>query len=186
MHATVLLFTALIFSTEASEAASSRPTTSPASQITMIFWEEQSWKPGGGSERLTLWASGRSEITLKRWGETQKTNPGWSATKVGHFSYYRKADPFPPAVAVAKFHAAISAGIEQLKSFPPGFADGGGTLVGIESDGKLKETVIPFFIHPDQPDNENSENHRRYLAVEKVLGDFDTDAVARQQKGAGS
>jgi hypothetical protein len=145
--------------------------------VDMLFWEKQDWEPSGGAERLTLWADGRSEITVKRLGEPRKPKAGWAVTKRDQWCYYRKANPLPPDEARRKFAAAVAAGIRDLKTFPPGYADGSGTLVGVEVGGKLTETVVPMFLHPGEKDNKGSENHKRYLAVEKILGGFGTDAI---------
>jgi hypothetical protein len=142
----------------------------------MIFWENQVWKAGGGGERLTLWADGRSEITVRRFGRARKPKPGWTVAAQKPFTIYTRADPLSKDEATQKFAAALAAGIQELKSFPPGYSDGGGTLVGIQRNGELTETTVPQFMFPGRADNEGSENHKRFLAVQKAIGDFDADA----------
>ncbi len=66
----------------------------------------------------------------------------------------------------------MAAGIHRLKTFKPDYLDGSGTLVGVEIDGKLIETVIPMFLDRDW----GSVNHKRFIAVSKVLSDFDRHA----------
>jgi len=41
--------------------------------------------------------------------------------------------------------------------------------------GKVTETLIPMFLHEGEKDNKGSENHRRFLAVDAILGNFDTE-----------
>lgn len=162
--------------------ATSRPATQPTTKITSIFWEKQVWGLGGGKSRLTLWADGRSEITVRRRRPAAPAKPGWTMTKDDDGTVYHKASPLSAEESRKKFADAITAGIAELKTFAADYSDGGGTLVGIENDGKIKQIVIPMFIHPDEPDNKGSENHKRFLAVQKVIGEFDTNAVADDAK----
>jgi hypothetical protein len=157
--------------------ATSRPSTAPAAGVEAVFWEHQSWKPGGSSARLTLWADGRSEITLKSYGQPQATKPGWTSESQPPYALYHKSGPLSPDDAQKRFSAALSAGIEFLKTFPAGYKDGSGTSVGVQRNGKWKQVVVPLFVHPDEPDNKGSENEKRYLAVQRAIGNFDTDAV---------
>jgi hypothetical protein len=159
--------------------AASQPTTKKSEPIQMIFWEKQSWESGGPSERLTLWADGRSEITVRQLGKPRKTRPGWSAREEKPWTVYTKASPYSAEKTRQKFAAAIAAGIGELRTFPPGYADGSGTLSGVSVDGKLTTTVIPMFLHEGQKDNKGSENHKRFLAVDAILGDFDINATER-------
>lgn len=159
--------------------AASQPATKKPESVQMIFWEKQSWQSNGPSMRLTLWADGRSEITVQRWGKPQPTRPGWTARAEKSWAIYTKASPFPVEEARKKFDDAVAAGIRELRGFPADYADGGGTVAGVKVDGKLTETVIPMFLHEGKADNKGSANHKRYLAVEEILGKFDTDATAR-------
>jgi hypothetical protein len=164
------------------DSAEGHPSTTQAAsqgqaKVEMIFWENQIWKPGGGGERLTLWADGRSEIRVRRFGDPRKPRAGWTVSTTRPFTFYVKTNPVPVDEAIRRFNGALAAGIALLKSFPPGYTDGGGTQVGIQTDGQLKEITIPEFIHPDQKDNQGSENHKRFLAVQQVIDGFDTDAV---------
>ena len=59
-----------------------------------------------------------------------------------------------------------------MVTFKPDYLDGSGTLVGVEIDGKLIETVIPMFLDQDR----GSINRKRFIAVSKVLSDFDRHA----------
>jgi hypothetical protein len=141
--------------------------------------KRQSWKSGGPSKRLTLWADGRSEITVKKSGKPKKTKLGWSAREEKPWTVYTKASPYSVEEARQRFRDAIAAGIGELRTFPPGYKDGSGTVSGIRVDGKLTQTVIPMFLHEGQEDNKGSENHKRFLAVDAILGDFDTNATER-------
>ncbi len=146
-------------------------------KVQMIFWEKQNWEPGGGSERLTLWLDGRSEILVKRPGTLHKPRPGWIAERQSSGACYRKNNPLTAAQTRERFIAALKAGLRELKTFATGYNDGSGIVVGVEVEGKLKETIVPMFLHPEEPNNQGSENHRRFLAVQKALGSFDTFAI---------
>ena len=75
-------------------------------------------------------------------------------------------------MARKKIKQALAAGIHLLKSFKPGFVDGGGTRVVIQIKGRQKEVVIPMFM--DQ--NKGTVNYMRFQAVSKILGGFDRSA----------
>jgi hypothetical protein len=53
-----------------------------------------------------------------------------------------------------------------------GYVDGGGTRVVVRMGGQRKETVIPMFMDRDK----GTINHKRFLAVSKILGGVDADA----------
>ena len=149
-----------------------------ALQVEMIFWESQSWETGGGKSRLTIWADGRSEIMvvpdafLRRRTENVRPRDGWSMKQDLQSLYLVRTNVYPEKVAKEKFSQALSAGIHLLETFPPDYVDGSGTLVGVQINGELKETIIPMFL--DQ--RRETANHRRYLAVSKILADFDKPA----------
>lgn len=86
--------------------------------------------------------------------------------------YFVRKNVFPENVAKDKFDQALVAGIRLLETFKPDYVDGSGTLVGVQIDGELKETVIPMFLDRHQ----GSANHKRFVAVSKVLADFDRHA----------
>jgi hypothetical protein len=173
----LVLMTLSACASEPQPASQPSPTSQPA--VEALFWEDQIWKPGGGGERLTLWSDGRSEITVKRFGDPRTPKPGWTVRTAHPFTYYTKANPLPADEARQKFHAALAAGIEQLKPFESDYHDGGGTLVGVQRGGKMNTVTIPEFTAPEKPDNAGSENHKRYIAVQKILDGFDTDAVEK-------
>ncbi|UCD90699.1 MAG: hypothetical protein JSW04_04525 [Desulfobacterales bacterium] len=91
--------------------------------------------------------------------------------------YFLRTNVFSGKVAKDKFNQALAAGIHLLKTFRPNYVDGGGTLVGVQIKGELKETVIPMFL--DQ--HTGSANHQRFIAVSKVLSDFDRQAYDIQE-----
>jgi hypothetical protein len=157
--------------------AQSQPTTENPVPVQMIFWEKQNWEPGGPSERLTLWADGRSEITVKQSGKPKKPKVKWSVREEKPYTIYTKVLPYSTDEASLKFSAAIAAGISELRTFSPDYADGSGTLVGLSVNGKLTQTVIPMFLHDGQQDNKGSENEKKFLAIDAILGKFDTDAT---------
>lgn len=154
------------------------PAAKESGKIEMIFWEKQSWKTGGPSRRLTLWADGRSEVMLKRSGKPRKPRPGWSVREEGPWTVYTRVSPYPAAEARKRFREAIAAGIGELRSFRRGYVDGSGTVAGVGIDGKVTKTVIPMFLREGEKDNKGSENHERFLAVDAILGHFDSDAIA--------
>jgi hypothetical protein len=163
----------------ATALAAPATTSTTSDDIQSIFWENQIWKPGGGGERLMLWADGRSEIIVKRFGKPGDPKPGWTARAAPPFTHYVKSNPLPPQEAKQKFAGAIAAGIDQIKPFEPNYHDGGGTLVGVQRAGEqMKEVTIPEFTADNPAGAPGSENHKRYLAVKQVLDGFDTDAIA--------
>jgi hypothetical protein len=179
-HATLIGIVVAAILSVALEArpAMAQPQVKTSESIEMIFWEKQSWKSNGPSKRLTLWADGRSETRVKQWGEPRKTRPGWSVRQEKPWTVYTKTAPYSTEEARRKFTAAIAAGITGLRTFPAGYNDGSGTLSGVSVAGKLTETVIPMFLHEGEKDNKGSENHKIFLAVDAILGNFDADAIA--------
>jgi hypothetical protein len=79
---------------------------------------------------------------------------------------------YTPDQARNLFSKALRAGIRRLKSFRPAKKDAGGTRVVISLEEKRKEILIPYFSERQK----GRTNHKRYLAVSEVLGNFDTDA----------
>ncbi len=160
-------------------SCSSEPTSKgkpPRAQ--MIFWELQSWETGGGKSRLTIWSDGRSEVMVGP-DEYFRRNPrmllprdGWTVSNGKRGYHFIRTKVFSEEVAKEKFRQAMAAGIHRLKTFKPDYLDGSGTLVGVEIDGKLIEKVIPMFLDR----NKGTVNHKRYIAVAKVLSDFDRHA----------
>ncbi len=148
------------------------------SHIEMIFWEAQSWEAGGGRSRLTIWADGRSEVMvvpdapLLLESKSLRLRDGWQIEQGNKGPYFVRKNVYSEKVAKEKFDRAFAAGIQLLETFKPDYVDGSGTLVGVQVDGKLKETVIPMFLDRQQ----GSANHKRFIAVSKVLADFDTHA----------
>lgn len=153
-------------------------TSSDNAKVEMIFWESQSWEAGGGRSRLTIWADGRSEVVvvpdapLRLQSEKLHLQEGWRMEPGRKGPYFVRKNVFPENVAKDKFDQALVAGIRLLETFKPDYVDGSGTLVGVQIDGELKETVIPMFLDRHQ----GSANHKRFVAVSKVLADFDRHA----------
>jgi hypothetical protein len=141
----------------------------------MVFWEHQSWEVGGGRSRLTIWADGRSEVMVvpdaSFRANTEKLQPrdGWAMKKSVEGPYFVRKNVFPEDVARDKFNRGLEAGIHRLKSFTPDYLDGSGTLVGIQIAGELREIVIPMFLERHR----GSQNHKRFVAVSKILSGFD-------------
>ncbi len=144
----------------------------------LIIWEIQDWKPNGGHKRLTLWRAGYSEIEVvpqaKLTGgrNPYKPKPGWEMIRDRDTIRFVHRNAYTPDQARNLFRQAIRAGIRRLKSFRPTKKGAGGTRVVINLEEKRKEIVIPYFSERQK----GTTNHRRYLAVSKALGNFDTDA----------
>lgn len=149
----------------------------------MVFWENQSWEVGGGRSRLTIWADGRSEVMVipdayfRREPEKLRPRDGWTMKEGREGVYFIRTNVFQEQVAKAKFTQALAAGIHLLKTFRPDYVDGSGTLVGVKIDGELKDTMIPMFLDRQR----ESANHKRFVAVSKVLSDFDRHAYDIQR-----
>lgn len=148
--------------------------------VEMIVWEHQNWETNGGFERLTIWNDGRSEVVVVplRYApggqENLQPRHGWEKIRrenPPHVEFVHK-DIYPPEVARAKFNGALEAGIHLLKYFKPGYVDGSGMRVVIQTKGRLTETVIPMFLDADK----DTLNHKRFLDVSEVLGGFDRNA----------
>jgi hypothetical protein len=84
---------------------------------------------------------------------------------------------FAASVARRKFRGEIAAGITELRKYPAGYANGSGTLLRRKANDRLTETVIPMFVSEGVKDKEGSESQKRFLAVEKIMGQFDTDVT---------
>jgi hypothetical protein len=170
----ILIAISIISASCRSQAA---PSLNP-SDVEMIFWEYQSWEAGGGRSRLTIWADGRSEVMVvpdayfQHNSERLHLRDGWVMKQGVRGLFFVRANVFPVNVAKDKFNRALAAGISLLQTFKPGYLDGSGTVVGVQINGELKETVIPMFL--DQ--HRGSANHQRFIAVSKVLSDFDRHA----------
>ena len=138
----------------------------PPSDIDMIFWEEQSWESGGGTQRLTLWRDGRSEIRIVLGDQTPRSGiirlrPGWTNTD----GAVVKHSPLRPQEAQYRFERALQAGIHRLEPIRPDYLDGGGTLVGVRTGGSLRKVVIAHL-----SDNwRETANYRWFQAVAEVM-----------------
>lgn len=144
----------------------------------LILWEIQDWKPNGGYKRLTLWRAGYSEIEVaplaKLPGNKNPYKPksGWEMIRERDTIRFVHRNAYTPDEARKLFRKALRAGVRRLRSFKPAKKDGGGTRVVINLDEKRKDILIPYF--PGRL--KGTTNHKRYLAVSRVLGHFDTDA----------
>ena len=141
----------------------------------LIIWEIQSWKPGGGHQRLTLWQDGYSEIEIVP-QEASSTAPrkpksGWEMIRDNDGIRYVHRNAYTPNMTRKLFRKALHAGIRRLKSFRPAKKDDGGTRVVVSLDGKRMELLIPYFTGR----HIGTTNHRRFQAVSAVLGNFDKD-----------
>ena len=155
----------------------------PPPDAEMIFWEQQSWETGGDRNRLTIWKDGRSEIIVAPgvyYNSVElKPREGWTQKKGEAGYYFVRANVYPERIATYKFNQALADGIHLLKSFNPNYVDGSGTLVGVQVDGKLTETLNPMFLDQQQ----GTPNHERYVIVAKVLAKFDKNAFYNQKEG---
>jgi hypothetical protein len=148
--------------------------------VEMIVWEHQNWETNGGFERLTIWSDGRSEVLVVplQYAHDGQENllpkSGWKKVmqkSSPHIEFVR-TNIYRPYVARTKFKEALGAGIHLLESFKPGYRDGSGTRVVIQTKGQQKEIVIPMFMDREK----GTLNHKRFLAVSEVLGGFDKSA----------
>ncbi|PIV92157.1 MAG: hypothetical protein COW45_01165 [Gallionellales bacterium CG17_big_fil_post_rev_8_21_14_2_50_54_146] len=151
----------------------------PSSQsVEMIVWEHQNWAPNGGYKRLTIWHDGHSLVEVSPralWFISQmnvQPKNGWTAVRQERHVMFVRKDIYSPEVARVKLQQALEAGIQFLETFRPGYRDGSGTRVVVQINGQQKETVIPMFMDADK----GTANHKRFLAVSKILNGFDTDA----------
>ena len=155
----------------------------PPPDAEMIFWEQQSWEVGGGRNRLTIWKDGRSEIIVVpgAFYNSVELRPreGWSRKKGATGGYFVRTNVFPEKIATYKFNQALAEGIHLLETFKPDYVDGGGTLVGVQVNGRLTETVIPMFLDQQQ----GTPNHERYVTVAKLLAKFNKNAFYDPKKG---
>jgi VCBS repeat-containing protein len=160
-------------------AASSEDAHSSQS-VEMIVWEYQDWEPNGGYKRLTIWRNGHSQVEVSphaRWSVSQmnvniQPKSGWTAARQEHHVMFVRKGIYPPEVAREKMQQALEAGIQFLETFRPGYRDGSGTRVVVQINGQQKETIIPMFMDA----NKGTSNHKRFLAVSKILNGFATDA----------
>ena len=171
-----LILIACLISLQAFAATSE---DAPSSQsVEMIVWEHQDWESNGGYKRLTIWRDGHSQVGVSpraHWSISQmniQPKSGWMAERYEHHVVFVRKGIYPPVVARLKMQQAIEAGIQFLETFRPGYRDGSGTRVVVQINGQQKETVIPMFMDA----NKGTANHKRFLAVSKILNGFDTDA----------
>jgi len=153
-------------------------------EVELIFWESQSWEDGGERARLTLWADGRSETRVTRSvGQTApKAKPGWTVEVKKNDATFTRKNPLSVDEAKEKFKQALDAGIRELKTFKITYNDGGGTLIGVKckNDERATETIVPMFLKEGAENDNGSENHKRYIKVERVIGAFSTDCAASE------
>jgi hypothetical protein len=138
--------------------------------VEMIYWGQQSRSADGGEHGLTLWADGRSEISVS--GGCKKLKPGWEVVRTDEYISARRPNVFSKEDAKQKFQAALAAGIHELKTFEPSYKDGGLTIVIVQINGKSQSVMVPDF-DVVAPNEKGSRNHRLFLAVQKILDDYD-------------
>ncbi|MBI3839708.1 MAG: hypothetical protein HY288_17440 [Planctomycetia bacterium] len=99
----------------------------------------------------------------------------------GPVIHYIRNYPFSREDAKKKYAEAVAAGIQQLRAFPPQNADDDVTVIRLGIKRKETRIEIPEFYGEGEADNNiGSENHKRFLAIEKILGDFDTNALTTE------
>ncbi|MBI3839473.1 MAG: hypothetical protein HY288_16255 [Planctomycetia bacterium] len=152
--------------------------------VEVITWESRNQESDGVFERLIVGSNGRSEILVARLGKPGKPKPGWTVRDDGLRSYYRRMNPLPEAEAKRRFTDAVAAGVKELQPFPSSDDDDIAVVVTIRGSSSTTEFVIPASACDQQSDNNRSENHRRFFAVEKILGSFDVDAFQSLANGA--
>jgi hypothetical protein len=146
--------------------------------VHMVIWEHQNWEPNGGYKRLTIWRDGRSEVEVvpRAFIPSGLTDlppkSGWTAVREAHQVRFVRKDIYPPEIARAKLQQALEAGIQFLETFRPGYCDGSGTRVVVQTGNSKKVTIVPMFMDGDKA----TANYGRFVAVSKILGGFDADA----------
>jgi hypothetical protein len=142
--------------------------------IDMISWE---FRGRQAYDRLTLYEDGRSEIELLRFGEPRgPLRPKWTLIRPPSQKYglYRRENPISVADAKAKFAAAITAGVDQLKTVPRTTIGGSTTSVSFRRNGQVTRILICGFDKEVAENDKGSDNHLRFLELQRILGTFDT------------
>jgi hypothetical protein len=143
----------------------------PLEGVELVFWEDQNWESGGGTDRLTIWADGRNRVEVYPGppylypGKELRARSGWEKVTSEVGTTFVRADVFPAEIARNMFREAVQAGITLLKSEQAEYADGGGVLVGAKVGGVLHQATIPTF-------NERLAQETRFKAVGQVLQNF--------------
>ena len=143
----------------------------PLEEVELVFWEDQNWESGGGTNRLTIWADGRSRVEVYPGaaylypGKELRARSGWEKVKGDAGTVFVRDDVFPAEMARNMLREAVQAGITLLESEQASYVDGGGVLVGSQVGVALHQATIPTF-------NERLEQETRFKAVGQVLGDF--------------
>ena len=150
--------------------------------IEKIVWELEGWMYPS-RYRLTLFASGDSEIIGFPESAEGKLKPGWlqiDATQVAagaswHVRRLRnpfvKRHPLSEEDAKHRYRTALGYGIHLLN------AVGSYVHVGVSRFGASGPTAVAFFAQP-RNENGNSLNYRRFLAIQKLFDDIDKDPIA--------
>ncbi len=143
----------------------------PVEEVELVFWEDQNWESGGGSNRLTIWADGRSRVEVYPGpaylypGKELRARSGWEKVTGGGRTVFVRDDVFPAETAKSMLRQAVQAGITLLKSEQPSYVDGGGVLVGSKVGVALHQATIPTF-------NERLAQETRFKAVGQILQNF--------------
>ncbi len=136
--------------------------------VELIYWEYAAGMGWRDSQRLTLWADGRSEILIVKHANG-KPKVGWTVQPtLGGFEF-RKTSAFPTANVKQMFNSALISGIHELKTINSGASDCGDIIVGVQINGQLTKTTISMCAARDDA----APNYRRYLAVQRIIGTFD-------------
>jgi len=140
--------------------------------IGVIGWARHDEIRGG--ESVSLWPEGHSRVATMRYGVPERVKPGWRATtkEVGGdtITSYQKNNYFSSDEAVRLYEAAVVAGIKNVKSFDNPNGNGSGTMITIRNGFHIESTRVPEFYGEGQEDhNIGSENHKRFLAVKKIM-----------------
>jgi hypothetical protein len=134
-----------------------------------ITWKWPNGTHGDGAEEIYLYSHRNASsvtVVVEREGRPKKVKPGWVADPRAASTIYRSLNQ------PQKFREVVAAGIKQLKPFQMQNARDSVIIVRFEA----KEIEIPEF-YGEGPEDHciGSENHKRFLAVKKIMDEFDTE-----------
>lgn len=145
------------------------------SGVEMLSWEHQSGEAGAGRNRLTLWADGRSEARVYPGFFLQETvlqpEQGWQRNEEGDTPCFVRNPAYARADAQNRFRNAFKLGIHLLEPAQRNYPDASGVVVGVQTNGVLREQVFLEFEPEDQ-------HFIRFQALRRILGEFDLEPNA--------
>lgn len=128
-----------------------------------------------GGEQIILFPDGRVRISILRYGDPKKPNPGWNAERNEDGTCYRSDTYLSRAEVKQLYKAAMAAGVKDVKSFPNPMGDAPVEIV-ITTDA-LARTIPEFYGEGEEDHNIGSKNHKRFLAVKKIMDQILDESV---------